>query len=518
MTLKQLLNTTAPPMTEPTRWSATLSRDIPASLVTFLVAVPISLGIALASGAPVIAGLISSVIGGLIVGLFTGVPLQVAGPAAGLAVMVFGFIERFGFRTLLAIGVIAGVLQLALGLAKVARVTLAIPPAVIHGMLAGIGVQIFLCQLHVVMGGRPQSTAVANLTELPRQLGTLNPAATALGVATVAILLAWPALDRATRGKLKSLPGPLVAVTVCTVASVMLNPTVARVSVPADWRSAFTTPVWPSLSQLGPVLIAAVSLTIVASAESLLSAIATDKLHDGSRADLDRELVAQGIGNITAGLIGGLPVTGVIVRSTANITSGAKTRVSTMLHGLWVAVFVTQLGFVLAKVPLAVLAGLLCVVGARLVSPAHIRDMAKHRQLSVYLTTLAGVVFVNLLAGIVMGLAVALIRLVYNLVRMKISVDKSPSTEDITVRIAGSPTFLNVPSLVSTLSKLPAGSTVNVEVDLDRLDHACHEAFDTWKSNHQRTGGTVSLNTQRGAVVSLPSRRSPDLPDSPVAA
>ncbi|MEZ4408422.1 MAG: SulP family inorganic anion transporter [Polyangiales bacterium] len=441
--------------TEPAPSRPLWTYDLPASLVTFLVAVPLSMGIALASGAPIMAGLISAAIGGLIVGLLSGVPLQVSGPAAGLAVMVFTFVERFGFRTVLAIAVLGGALQIVLGLARVARVTLAISPAVIHGMLAGIGVQIFLSQLHVILGGRPQSSALKNIVELPRQVGDLHGAATALGLLTIAVLIAWPFAERATKGRLKVLPGPLVAVTLGTVIATVMHIALPRVSVPHDWRNAFSTPIWPTAANMGPVLVAAVSLTLVASAESLLSGLATDKLHAGARANLDRELVAQGVGNITAGLLGGLPITGVIVRSTANVSSGAKTRLSTMLHGLWVAVFVTQLGFVLNRIPLSVLAGLLCVVGAKLVSPANIRSMVKHGQGAVYFVTIFGVVFVNLLAGIGMGVAVALAQLVYRLTRVEVTLTREP--EAWAVRVSGSLTFLGVPKLAGSSRSCRSG-------------------------------------------------------------
>ncbi|MDB4932021.1 MAG: sulfate transporter [Myxococcaceae bacterium] len=486
-------------------------RDLPASLVTFLVAMPLSMGIALASGAPIMAGLISAAIGGLVVGALSGVPLQVSGAAAGLAVMVFTQIERFGFRTVLAIVVAAGAIQLALGFGKVARVTLAISPAVIHGMLAGIGVQIFLAQLHVVLGGRPQSSALRNVAELPRQVENVHGPAMLLGLLTIGVLVAWPAVERLVGPRLKALPGPLVAVCLGTLAALHWGGDVPRVTVPHDWRSAFTLPVLPPAAQLGGAIVAAVSLAVVASAESLLSAIATDKMHAGPRADLDRELVAQGVGNMLAGLCGGLPVTGVIVRSTANISAGARTRLSTMLHGLWTVVFVTQLAFVLNRIPLSVLAGLLCVVGARLVSPAHIREMKKHRQLAIYLLTLGGVVGINLLAGIGIGIAAAVAQLLAKLAHVEIVSSHEGPRWHIVVK--GSLTFLAVPKLSGALAAVPPQAHVDLDLDVEVMDHAAWESIHAWRANHEKTGGTVDMDriheiwsaADRGARAGVPA-------------
>ena len=287
------------------------------------------------------------------VGALAGAPLQVSGPAAGLAVILFGLIEQFGFPAVCALTLAAGVLQVLLGVFRVARVTMAISPAVIHGMLAGIGILIALSQLHIVLGGTPQSSALRNLAELPGQVAGLHGPATLLGLLTIAILIAWPLLPWR---RLRVVPGALVAVVTASAVSVAFGMDVARVQLPAGLLEAFHLPVMPSGSWTA-IIGGAVALTMVASAESLLCAVATDKLHSGPRANLDRELIAQGMGNAVAGLIGGVPITGVIVRSTANIEAGGKTRLSAMLHGAWVIVFVTQLGDLIARIPLSVLAG-----------------------------------------------------------------------------------------------------------------------------------------------------------------
>jgi carbonic anhydrase len=479
-----------------------LKKDIPASLVVFLVAVPLSMGIALASGAPIMAGLVSAAIGGIIVGALSGAPLQVSGPAAGLAVIAFGFIQQFGFAGFCALTAVAGGLQILFGILKVARVALAISPAVIHGMLAGIGIQIALAQLHVILGGTPESSAIRNVRELPGQIADLHGGATLFGFVTIALLLLWPLIP--VKALKKHVPAALVAVVLATAASVWAGTDMPRVELP-HWRGAFHWPVMPAGS-LGAILGAIITLAIVASAESLLSATATDKLHGGKSANLDRELIAQGVGNLTAGMVGGLPITGVIVRSTANISAGGKTRMSAMLHGVWVVVFVTQLGFLIHKIPLSVLAGLLVVVGVRLVNLAHIRDLIKHKEATIYFVTVAGVVGINLLAGIGIGVGLALIQLIRRLTRVRLTMEMRDKR--VHVLITGSLTFLGVPKLSAFLAELPPKSHVDVDLNVDVLDHAAFEALHGWRITYERGGGTVDMDQLHEAWT-------PDAPAAP---
>jgi len=285
-----------------------LRRDLPASLVVFLVAVPLSLGIALASGAPIIAGLIGAVAGGIVTGLLAGSPLQVSGPAAGLTVVVAGLVTKFGWETMCLITACAGALQLVLGWFKVARGALIIAPAVVHGMLAGIGISIALAQVHVVLGGSPQSSPLVNLLGIPKQLGILNTQAAVLGFLTIAILVVWNKLKIPA---LKLIPAPLAAVVVGSLVSLLLEMEVGRVDLPDTFALTKLAPP----AEWGPFITAVLTVAIIASIESLLCAVATDKLHSGVRSNLDKELRAQGAGNLASGLLGGLPFTGVIVRS-----------------------------------------------------------------------------------------------------------------------------------------------------------------------------------------------------------
>jgi carbonic anhydrase len=465
----------------------TLRFDLPASVVVFLVAMPLSLGIALASGAPMISGLIAAAVGGVVVGAFSGAPLQVSGPAAGLTVMVFGFIESWGFAVTCLLTVAAGVQQMILGRLGAARVALAISPAVIHGMLAGIGILIALAQLHVVLGGSPQSSALANLRDLPGQILNLHGAATFLGIVTLAILLAW---QNRWFLRLQRVPGPLVAVVAATVTAESLGLDAPRIQISGGFSDALHIPSLPP-GEWGAIAVAAIGLAVVASAESLLCAVATDKLHTGKRADLDRELFAQGVGNTVSGLIGGLPVTGVIVRSTANVASGARTRASAILHGVWVLAAILFLEPLLSRIPLAALAALLVFVGTRLVNIHHIRRLNAHNELAVYGATVVGILVFGLLAGIGIGVAVAVARLLWRFSHVKVRVTRDPDGLKVTVH--GPLTFVGVPKLTSALSQIPAKQDVKIELHSEFLDHAGLDAIESFRESHQRAGGKVEI-------------------------
>lgn len=466
-----------------------LRRDLPASLVVFLVAVPLSLGIALASGAPIVAGLIGAVAGGIITGLLAGSPLQVSGPAAGLTVVVYGLVDKFGWEAMCLITACAGVVQLILGWFKVARGTLIIAPAVVHGMLAGIGISIAVAQIHVVLGGSPGSSPLKNLLTIPKQLGMLNSQALILGLVTIAILVIWKKLKVPA---LKAIPGPLVAVVAGTVISIVAGMNVARVDLPEDLLPKQFTLALPTSDKLSAFAIAVLTVAAVASIESLLCAVATDKLHSGVRSDLDKELRAQGAGNLVSGLLGGLPITGVIVRSSANIIAGAETRWSAIFHGVWVLIFALFLGSVIEQIPLAVLAGLLVHVGINLVNIHHIRDLTTHREAPIYYATVFGVTCINLLAGVGLGLGLSIIFLLRRLSNTKVTMEQRD--EKWHVQIGGTLTFASVPKLNEELSKIPAGHAVDIDLAVDFIDHAAFESLHGWRENHERSGGHVDID------------------------
>lgn len=469
------------------RMTFDLRKDLPASFVVFLVALPLSLGIALASGAPISAGIISAVVGGIVVSLFAGAPLQVSGPAAGLTVMTFGYIQQFGFAGTCAIVIAAGGIQLLLGFLRTARYALIISPAVLHAMLAGIGLLIAIAQIHVFFGGSISGSAVENVENIPELIGNIHWPAALAGTTTLVTLILW---NRYLAPRFKAIPGALVAVIVGTLVSVVGSLDLVRVTIDSSIFQWNGWPVMPSGSWTD-LAIASFALAFVASAESLLCAVATDKLHSGSRADLDRELIGQGAGNLLAGLLGGLPVTGVIVRSSANISAGAVGPASAFFHGIWMLVFASFFGGLLGQIPLAVLAAILIHIGVKLVKIHEIRELHRFDQSLIYAVTLLGVLFINLLWGIGLGLALSLAFLLKRVSEFEFAHRADDGSDQIKVQISGHLSFLSVPKLNSRLSALPKGKVVRLEIILEGLDHAALDTIRSWRQSYEATGGKV---------------------------
>ncbi|MBH5335774.1 bifunctional SulP family inorganic anion transporter/carbonic anhydrase [Streptomyces pactum] len=481
-------------------------RDLPASVVLFLISVPLSLGLALATGAPPQAGLVATIVGGIVAGLLGGVPLQVSGAATGLVVVTTDLVQRYGWRATCAITVLAGLTQLALGALRVARTALAVSPAIVHGMLAGIGVVIAIGQLQVLLDRRPDTSALGNLTSLPDALPNLRPAALLIAAVTVAVLLLWPRLPGRAGRALRTVPAPLAAVAVATAASTGMS--LPRVDLPA-WRLQAL----PGLPD-GPVLglIAAVlTVTLVASMESLLSAVAVDRLRatrpgagPAPAARLDRELAGQGAANIVSGLLGGMAVAGGAIRGSANVGAGAVSRRSTVLHGCWVLVGAVLLVGPLELMPLASLAALVMMVGAKMVSFAHIKHVQRHREFPVYVATLGGVILIGVLQGVLVGIAVAGIVALRRLTHTRITVLGDP--EHHLVRVDGQLTFLAVPRLTRALAQVPAGCHAVVELGGSFMDHAAYDALQGWAAAHRAQGGRVTLNGRSGHAIAEPAR------------
>ncbi|MFI9611418.1 SulP family inorganic anion transporter [Streptomyces sp. NPDC052023] len=474
-----------------------------ASISVFLIALPLSLGIALATGAPLQAGLVAAAVGGLVAGRLGGSPLQVSGPAAGLTVVTADLIHRYGWRTTCAITVLAGLAQLGLGCLRVARSALAVSPAIVHGMLAGIGVTIAVAQLHIVLGGTPQSAVLDNLRALPAQLAQLHPAAVTTSALTLALLLAWPRLPGRAGRLLRKAPAALVAVAGATAAASLAGLTLPKVELP-NWSSHALAglPEGPVLGLVAAVL----STTLVCSVQSLLGAVAVDKLAAARpgraarvpRSDLDRELLGQGAANIVSGGLGGLPVAGVAVRSTANVHAGAVSRNSTMLHGVFVVIATLLMVPMLELIPLAALAALVMAVGIQMVSLNHIRTVTRHREVLVYVVTTLGVVLMGVLEGVALGIAVAVGVALHRLTRTRITHEVTEGVHHVQVR--GQLTFLAVPRLSRALHLVPQGADVLVELDGSFMDHAAYETLQDWQNTHTATDGTVELIGRRAGV------------------
>ncbi|MFM9372342.1 bifunctional SulP family inorganic anion transporter/carbonic anhydrase [Streptomyces sp. Da 82-17] len=480
--------------------------DVSASIAVFLIALPLSLGIALATGAPLQAGLVAAAVGGIVAGRFGGAPLQVSGPAAGLTVVTADLIQTYGWRTTCAITVIAGLAQLALAYLRVARSALAVSPAIVHGMLAGIGVTIAVAQLHIVLGGNPHSSVVDNVQQLPAQLADVHPVALSVSALTLVVLLGWPRLPGRLGRVARVVPAALAAVAAATAVAAFGGLRLARVDLPS-WESHALAglPEGPVLGLIAAVL----TITLVGSVESLLSAVAVDKLATARkgppvpRADLDRELRGQGAANIVSGALGGLPVTGVAVRSSANVRAGAVSRNSAMLHGLWVVLAALLLVPVLDLIPLAALAALVMAVGVQMVSINHIRTVTRHREVLVYVATTLGVIFLGVLEGVAIGVAVAVGVALQRLARTRITHEVRDGVHH--VRVRGQLTFLAVPRLSRALHLIPQGADAVVELDGSFMDHAAFETLQDWEDAHTTHGGRVERTGRNGGRIAEPA-------------
>lgn len=497
----------SPPPTPPRRFRIE-SADLSAAIAVFLIALPLSLGIALATGAPLQAGLVAAAVGGLVAGRVGGSALQVSGPAAGLTVVTAELIQHYGWRATCGITVLAGITQLGLGCLRVARTALAVSPAIVHGMLAGIGVTIAVAQLHIVLGGVPQSSVLDNLVGLPDQVARMQPAAVSMSVLTLVLLFAWPRLPGRTGRLLRKVPAALVAVAGATATASLAGLTLPRVDLPS-WSSH-------ALAGLpeGPVLgiaAAVLTVTLVCSVQSLLGAVAVDKLVSArpelqarvGRSRLDRELLGQGAANVVSGALGGLPVAGVAVRSSANVQAGAVSRNSTMLHGVFVVVAALLMVPILELIPLASLAALVMAVGIQMVSLHHIRTVTRHREVLVYAVTTLGVVFLGVLEGVALGVAVAVGVALHRLTRTRITHEEKGGVHH--VRVRGQLTFLAVPRLSRALHLIPRGADTVVELDGSFMDHAAYESLQDWQSGHSAQGGTVEITGRAGTRIAEPA-------------
>lgn len=493
---------------------AAAPRDFAASIVVFLVAMPLCMGIAIASGVPPEKGLITGIIGGIVVGSLAGSPLQVSGPAAGLAVIVFELVRDHGLSALGPILVLAGLIQVVAGVLRVGGWFRAISPAVVHGMLAGIGVLIVVGQFHVLFDQKPLASGLANLTAMPGRLLGLTPdgllvaaeLAFAIGLVTILGMLAW---ERYRPEKLKLLPGALIGVLLGTLAAYALGLSVARVEVPSNIVAAIAPPTDLLGSWANPaILIAAIAIAFIASAETLLSAAAVDKMHNGVRTDYNKELRAQGIGNLLCGWAGSLPMTGVIVRSSANVQAGAITRASAILHGVWILAFVAALPFVLREIPMASLAAVLVVTGWRLVHVGHVAALFRSYGILpalIWATTLIMVVATDLLTGVLVGIALSMLEVVPYVRRLKLRVDSGQEGAAHSIRLNGVASFLTLPKLSEALEQTPSSSPVALDVSkLEAIDHTTAEMVRDWFRRRKLTGmdDTIIGHTDRLPALS----------------
>jgi MFS superfamily sulfate permease-like transporter len=612
-------------------------QDFLASIVVFFVALPLCMGVALASGAPIATGLITGIVGGLVAGSLAGCPLQVSGPAAGLTVIVYEVIQRLGLEMLGIVVLLAGVIQIVAGALRLGPWFRAVSPAVINGMLAGIGVLIFASQFHVMVDDKPRGSGLENLATIPQavykgvgfpriagekereyrthalqavaelhhdqinlrtHIADLIPyhnidhealglivepqlhdlagqqseitgglrelaealeyvekesagaihlsrakaalaeararsreaedaldsgkavdavrtqdaavaaidvaasrlknhrVAASLGILTIAIIMLW---QKFAPHKLRLVPGPLLAIVVATLVAAYFLLPVLYVEIPANLADDIHFLKW-SLLQTAPwsdLLATALLVAVVASAETLLCATAVDQIATGSRTNYDRELAAQGVGNIVCGCLGALPMTGVIVRSSTNVYAGATSRLSAILHGVWLLLFVAVLAGLLQLIPTASLAAVLVYTGYKLVNIKQIKKLraAGWGEVGIYLATVVTIVVEDLLTGVLVGVALAAAKLLYTFSHLVVKVERDELDGRFMMHLAGAATFVRLPKLAAALEEIPENAQLHVELDrLTYIDHACLDLFTSWAVQHEQTGGRLSID------------------------
>ena len=471
--------------------------DLPAGIVVFLVAVPLCLGIAMASGAPLFSGLIAGIIGGIVVGSISGSPIGVSGPAAGLAVIVLNAISDLGsFEIFLVAVVLAGILQIIMGFAKAGIIAYYFPSSVIHGMLAGIGVLIALKQIPHAFGydmdpegdfAFLQIDGENTFSEIIKMLNYISPGALIIAVISLVILILWETPTFKKFGFTKIIQGPLVVVITGALLNQIFfhNATLAInseqvVNIPvstnlSSFLSNFSFPDFSALSN-PQIYVTAIIIAVVASLETLLCVEATDKQDPLKRiTPTNRELKAQGIGNILSGMIGGLPVTQVIVRSSANQQSGGRTKTSTIFHGVLILLRIVAIPYALNLIPLATLAAILLVVGYKLAKPALFKKMYKKGkgQFIPFVVTITGIVFTDLLMGIALGMIVAIFIILRNNYRVpyKLQKENLASKQKIKIVLSEDVTFLNKASIQKSLDQIPDNTAVEIDASNTHFIH-----------------------------------------------
>lgn len=487
-----------------------LSQELPASIVVFMVALPLCMGIAIASGVPLALGLITGIVGGLVVGFLAGAPLQVSGPAAGLALIIYELVREHGLEVLGPVVLIAGLIQLLSGFFKLGQWFRAVSPAVIQGMLAGIGVLIFSSQFHVMVDDDIPGGGVTNILTIPSAVykglipmdTSSHHLAALIGVITIGTLIAWNFLRPKA---LKMVPGPLVAVIVATGATAIFGFPIDFVSVPDNLFAGLTlsTPTHLMATVTPAIIGAGIVTALVASAETLLCATAVDQLHTGPRAKYDRELMAQGVGNLICGFLGALPMTGVIVRSSANVEAGAKTRVSAILHGAWLLAFVVALPHVLELIPVASLAAILVYTGYKLMNPAQMVKLFRFNRVEfgIFIVTVAAIVGTDLLTGVLVGLGLSMLRLLLQFSRLDLDLQLNEPSGRADLYLKGAATFLLLPRIAQTLERIPPGVELHVHMaQMVYIDHACLELFGDWEKTRKSQGNSLVLEWQEALM------------------
>ncbi|MGB0176564.1 MAG: SulP family inorganic anion transporter [Owenweeksia sp.] len=498
-----------------------LKYDLPSAIVVFLVAMPLCLGIALASEAPLFSGIIAGIAGGLVVTVASGSSLGVSGPAAGLIIIVVGAIRQLGFEGFLVAVVLAGIIQLIFGFMKAGIIGYYFPNVVIKGMLSAIGITIILKQIPHAVGYDEdflgdlaffQPDGHNTLSELSYMLDEIVPGALIITLVSLAILLIWERPAVKNHKILGIVQGPLIAVLAGVGLAAWFNGTSDMnidpkhlVSLPVagsfnEFLGLFTLPDFSILNNY-QVYVAALTIAVVASIETLLCVEATDKMDPYKRiTPTNRELKAQGLGNIASGLIGGLPVTQVIVRSSANIQSGGRTKASAFIHGLFLLITVLLIPNLLNMIPKASLAAILFLVGYKLAKPAIFKSVYKmgHEQFIPFIVTILGIVFTDLLKGIALGMVVAIFYILYKNYRVPYTFNEKQlgkrQDEPIRIELSEDVSFLNKAGILHTLTKLPDNTRVVIDGTRTRSIHPdVIEIIEDFKKNAETRNIEISV-------------------------
>ncbi|MBW8242410.1 SulP family inorganic anion transporter [Muricauda oceani] len=505
-----------------------IKNDLPASIVVFFVALPLCLGIALASGAPLFSGLIAGIVGGIVVGALSGSQIGVSGPAAGLAAIVLTAIGTLGgYQNFLVAVVLGGIIQLIFGFLKAGIIAYYFPSSVIKGMLTGIGIIIILKQIPHFFGydADPegdwaffQVDGENTFSEIINSINHISPGATLIAVIGLAILILWSTILTKKSKIFELVQGPVVAVVVGIVYFTLTQGDatwgisaehLVKVPVPDGFESFlgfFSFPNFSAISNM-EVWVTAFTIALVASLETLLCVEATDKLDPEKRTTpTNRELMAQGVGNTLSGLIGGLPVTQVIVRSSANIQSGGKTKASAIIHGFFLLGSVILIPTLLNMIPLSVLAAILFVVGYKLAKPSLFKTMyqAGWKQFVPFVVTVVGIVFTDLLVGISLGLGVGivvvLIKSYQNSHFLHIE-DKGNGSHKIKMTLAEEVTFFNKGAILKELDSIPENSYLTLDVRKTRyLDNDIVEILEDFSSKARNRNIDIKIISERGEV------------------
>ncbi len=507
---------------------ANIKHDLPASIVVFLVAVPLCLGIALASGAPLFSGIIAGIVGGIVVGALSGSALGVSGPAAGLAVIVLTAIAELGaFETFLLAVIIGGIFQVILGFAKAGIIGYYFPSSVIKGMLAGIGVIIILKQIPHALGydkdyegslSFAQPDGHNTISELYYMFEAVSPGAIIITAISLLILILWEQKFMKKIKLFKIVQGPLVVVSLGILLNLVFQNTsfalntdqIVAIPVPENIAGFFGQFTFPDFSQITnpAVWVTGITIAVVASLETLLCLDATDKLDPFKRiAPANRELKAQGVGNIISGFLGGLPITQVIVRSSTNIQSGGRTKLSAIMHGVILLLSAMAIPAILNLIPLSSLAAILFLVGYKLAKPALFKQMYGLGQSHFvpFIVTILGIVFTDLLTGIGIGLVVAVFYVLYNNYKKPFLFESENHINADTLRLelAEDVTFINKASIQRTLNQIPDNTKLVIDASKSiNIDHDVIEIIEEFQTNAQYRNIDVKIIERKKKGVS----------------